>query len=183
MHSKTINSVPATDAHLNLPPSNWVRRFADMIPTNGSVLDIACGAGRHSRLLAAMGFNVMAVDRVVTVFVDPPDNVTLIQSDLEIHVWPFDQREFVGVVVTNYLHRPLLPLIVSAVAHGGMLIYETFAVGNEKFGRPSRADFLLQPGELLGTVHDKLEVIAYENIVVNDPKPAMIQRIAAMRIN
>ena len=80
-------------------------------------------------------------------------------------------------------HRPLLPLIVSTVARGGVLIYETFAAGNEKFGRPSRADFLLQPGELLNIVHDKLAVIAYENIVVNDPKPAMIQRMAATRIN
>jgi SAM-dependent methyltransferase len=182
MHTKTIIPEPATNAHLNLPSSNWVRRFADMIPKNGSVLDIACGAGRHSRLLAAMGFNVTAVDRDVSVFVEPPDNVTLIQADLEIHPWPFDQREFAGVIVTNYLHRSLLPLIVSAVACEGILIYETFAVGNEKFGRPSRADFLLRPGELLNTAHDKLEVIAYENIVVNDPKPAMVQRIAAMRI-
>jgi SAM-dependent methyltransferase len=182
MHTKTIIPEPATNAHLNLPSSNWVRRFADMIPKNGSVLDIACGAGRHSRLLAAMGFNVTAVDRDVSVFVEPPDNVALIQTDLETHPWPFDQREFAGVIVTNYLHRPLLPLIVLSVARSGMLIYETFAVGNEKFGRPSRADFLLQPGELLNAAHDKLEVIAYENIVVNDPKPAMVQRIAAMRI-
>jgi SAM-dependent methyltransferase len=145
------------------------------------VLDIACGAGRHARLLAAMGFNVTAVDRDVTAFVDPPVNVALIQADLEIHPWPFDQREFAGVIVTNYLHRPLLPLIVSSAARGGVLIYETFAVGNEKFGRPSRADFLLQPGELLNTVHGKLEVIAYENVAVNDPKPAVVQRIAAMR--
>jgi SAM-dependent methyltransferase len=181
MCSKTISPESATDAHPNLPPSNWVRRFADMIPKNGSVLDIACGAGRHSRFLAAMGLNVVAVDRDVTVFVDPPDNVTLIQADLETHPWPFDQREFAGVIVTNYLHRPLLPLIVSSVACDGLLIYETFAVGNEKFGRPSRADFLLQPGELLNTVHDKLEVIAYENIFVSDPKPAMVQRISARR--
>jgi SAM-dependent methyltransferase len=182
MNSKTIKPEPATDAHLNLPPSNWVRRFADMIPKNGSVLDIACGSGRHSRFLAAIRLNVVAVDRDVSAFVDPPGNVTLIQADLELNPWPFDQREFAGVIVTNYLHRPLLPLIVSSVARDGMLIYETFAVGNEKFGRPSRADFLLQPGELLNTVHEKLEVIAYENIFVNDPKPAMVQRIAAMRI-
>ena len=183
MHTKTVFPEPTTDAHLNLPPSDWVRRFADAIPKNGSVLDIACGAGRHSRLLAAMGFKVTAVDRDVTAFVDPPDNVTLIQADLETHPSPLGQREFAGVVVTNYLHRPLLPLIVSTVARGGVLIYETFAAGNEKFGRPSRADFLLQPGELLNTVYGKLEVIAYENIAVNDPKPAMIQRMAAMRIN
>ena len=183
MYTKTTIPEPAADTHLKLPPSNWVRRFADMIPKNGSVLDVACGAGRHSRLLAAMGFNVTAVDRDVTAFVDPPDNVALIQADLEIHPWPFDQREFAGVIVTNYLHRPLLPLIVAAVTRGGMLIYETFAVGNEKFGRPSRAEFLLQPGELLNTAHDQLEVIAYENIAVNEPKPAMVQRIAAMRIN
>jgi len=182
MYSKTINPEPATDAHLNLAPSNWVRRFADMIPNNGVVLDIACGAGRNSRFLAAMGLTVTAVDRDVTAFIDPPDSVVLIQADLEMHPWPFDQREFAGVIVTNYLHRPLLPQIVSAVAPGGILIYETFAVGNEKFGRPSRADFLLQPGELLATVHDQLEVIAYENIAITEPKPAMVQRIAAMRV-
>lgn len=181
MHSKTIDSEPATAAHPNLAPSNWVTRFADMIPKNGSVLDIACGAGRHSRLFAAMGFNVVALDRDVTEFVEPPDDVALIQADLETHPWPLGQREFAGVIVTNYLHRPLLPVIVSSVACGGMLIYETFAVGNEKFGRPSRADFLLQPGELLSAVRDALEVVAYENIFVNDPKPAMIQRIAAIR--
>ncbi len=170
-----------TDSHLTLPPSAWVLRFADIIPRNGAVLDVACGAGRHARALVAMGFEVVAVDRDMSAFVDPPDNVTLLEADLELHSWPLDQRQFAGVVVTNYLHRPLLPLIVAAVARGGALIYETFAAGNEKFGRPSRVDFLLQPGELLHAVRGELDVIAYENIFINDPKPAMVQRIAATR--
>ena len=152
-----------------------------MMPKNGSALDIACGSGRHSRILALRGLDVVAVDRDASAFIDPPDNVTLMRADLEADPWPFAQREFAAVVVTNYLHRPLMPLLVAAVARDGMLIYETFAVGNEKFGRPSRADFLLQPGELLSAVRDKLEVIAYENIFVNDLKPAMVQRIAAIR--
>jgi SAM-dependent methyltransferase len=164
-----------------LQPSSWVLRFADIIPKNGAVLDVACGAGRHARIFAAIGFAVVAVDRDPVAFVNPPENVTLLEADLELHPWPFAERQFAGVVVTNYLHRPLLPLMVSAVARGGALIYETFAVGNEKFGRPSRADFLLQPGELLAAVRDELDVIAYENIFINDPKPAMVQRIVAMR--
>ena len=181
MNAKPNNSDASRDAHPQLMPSEWVRRFADIMPKNGSALDIACGSGRHSRFLAARGSNVVAVDRDVSTFIDPPDNVTLLQADLEAEPWPFEHREFAAVVVTHYLHRPLLALIVAAVARDGMLIYETFAVGYEKFGRPSRADFLLRPGELLSAVRDKLEVIAYENIFVNDPKPAMIQRIAAIR--
>jgi SAM-dependent methyltransferase len=164
-----------------LQPSAWVLRFADFIPKNGAVLDVACGAGRHARMFAAMGFEVMAVDRDISAFVNPPENLTLLEADLELHPWPFAERQFAGVTVTNYLHRPLLPLMVSAVARGGAFIYETFAAGNEKFGRPSRADFLLQPGELLAVVRDELDVIAYENIFMSDPKPAMVQRIAAIR--
>lgn len=183
MESK-INIGAATDSHLALPPSAWVLRFAEMIPKNGAVLDIACGAGRHARALAAMGFEVVAVDRDISAFVDPPANVTLLEADIELNPWPLNQlnqRQFAGVTVTNYLHRPLLPSIVAAVARGGVLIYETFAMGNEKFGRPSRADFLLQPGELLNAVRGELDVIAYENIFINEPKPAMVQRIAAIR--
>lgn len=165
-----------------LSPSTWVKRFVDIVPKNGAVLDIACGAGRHSRLFAQLGFEVVAVDRDPAAFVNPPQNVTLIQADLEAEPWPFATQKFAGVVVMNYLHRPLLPQIIAAVADGGVLIYETFAVGNEKFGRPSRADFLLRPDELLDAVRGELEVTAYENIFVSEPKPAMVQRIAAKRV-
>ena len=164
-----------------LKPSAWVLRFANIIPKNGAVLDIACGAGRHARIFAAMGFEVVAADRDISVFANPPANVTLLEADLELNPWPFENRQFASVVVTNYLHRPLLQLMVAAVAQGGVLIYETFAAGNEQFGRPSRADFLLQPGELLDAVRDKLDVIAYENVFINDPRPAMVQRIVALR--
>lgn len=181
MNTKLGRSDAANDAHRQLAPSDWVRRFAELMPKNGLALDIACGSGRHSRFLAARGLMVVAVDRDLSTFIEPPDNVTLMQADLETGPWPFAHREFDAVVVTNYLHRPLMPLIVAAVACDGVLIYETFAAGNEKFGRPSRAVFLLQPNELLRAMRDELDVIAYENIFVSDPKPAMIQRIAAIR--
>src|SRR5690606_29782560 len=95
--------------------------------------------------------------------------------------WPLGDRRFAGVIVTNYLHRPLLPLIVQAVAPGGALIYETFAQGNERFGRPRSPRFLLEPGELLEAVRGQLEVVAYEHGEIPEPKPAMVQRIAAVR--
>jgi hypothetical protein len=126
---------------------------------------------------------VTAVDRDVTGLADLQEDpaVTILAADLENdRPWPLGDRCFAGVVVTNYLHRPLLPPIVAAVAPGGCLIYETFAVGNERLGKPSNPDFLLRPGELLEAVRGRLTVIAYENLEVAEPRPAMIQRIAAI---
>jgi len=163
--------------------SAWVRRFADRIPVGGPVLDLAAGGGRHTRFFAGRGHPVVAVDRDVTGLADLQDNpgVTILAGDLEHdRPWPLGNRRFAGVVVTNYLHRPLLPPIVAAVAPGGCLIYETFAVGNERFGKPSNPDFLLRPGELLEAVRGKLLVLAYENLEVVEPRPAVIQRIAAV---
>ena len=164
-------------------PSAWVRRFADRIPARGAVLDLATGGGRHTRFLMGRGHPVLAVDRDVTGLADlrADPTVTIIASDLEDgRPWPFGDQRFAGVVVTNYLHRPLLPAIVAAVAPGGCLIYETFAVGNARFGKPSNPDFLLRPGELLEAVRGRLTVLAYENLAVTDPRPAVIQRIAAV---
>jgi SAM-dependent methyltransferase len=163
--------------------SAWVRRFADRIPARGPVLDLAAGGGRHTRFLLSRGHPVLAVDRDVTgladLQVDPA--VTILASDLEDgRPWPFGDRRFAGVVVTNYLHRPLLPAVVAAVAPGGCLIYETFAIGNERFGKPSNPDFLLRPGELLEAVRGRLTVLAYENLEVTEPRPAVLQRIAAV---
>jgi len=163
--------------------SAWVRRFADRIPAGGPVLDLAAGGGRHTRFLRDRGHPVTAVDRDVTgladLRVDPA--VTILAGDLENdRPWPLGDRRFAGVIVTNYLHRPLLPPIVAAVAPGGCLIYETFAAGNERFGRPSNPAFLLRPGELLEAVRGRLTVIAYENLEMAEPRPAMIQRIAAI---
>jgi SAM-dependent methyltransferase len=165
----------------DLPPSPWVREWAAWIQPGGAVLDVACGAGRHARLLASLGFEVDAVDRDTVLFTQPPPGVTLRQADLETGPWPYAGRRFAGIVVTNYLHRPLLPVLVASLEPGGMLIYETFALGNERFGKPSNPAFLLEPGELLEAVRGQLRVVAYEDRVVEAPRPAAVQRLAARR--
>ena len=157
-----------------------------MITAGGTVLDLACGSGRHVRLLRERGHPVVALDRDLSTLGDLPDDpdVEPIECDLEDgSPWPLAGRTFAGIVVTNYLHRPLFPAIVAAVAGGGVLIYETFAAGNERFGKPSNPDFLLSPGELLDAVHDELRVVAYEDGIVETPRPAAIQRICAVRGN
>lgn len=171
--------IPAMHSHLDATPSAWVRRWAAWIRPGGAVLDVACGTGRHARFLAQLGFEVDAVDRDAALFAGPPPNVALRQADIEDGPWPYGGRRFDGIVVTNYLHRPLLPVLVDGLERGGLLVYETFAVGNERFGKPSNPAFLLQPGELLEAVRGKLRVIAYEDLVVEDPRPAAIQRICA----
>lgn len=161
--------------------SAWVVQWSPLIRPGGDVLDVACGAGRHSRHLASLGHEVLAVDRDVTGFAAQPAGVALVQADLESDPWPFPGRRFDAIVVTNYLHRPLLPLLVASLEPGGVLIYETFASGNERFGRPSNPDFLLRPGELLEAVRGILRVVAYEDQVVQVPRPAAIQRLCARR--
>ena len=163
--------------------SEWVRRWAALVEPGGRVLDVAAGSGRHARLFAALGHRVEAVDRdaaALQALASTPGIVTRL-ADLEAGDWPYAGESFDAVVATNYLHRPLLPALVTALAPGGVLIYETFAAGNERFGRPSNPDFLLQPGELLEAVRGRLRVIAYEDVEVQAPKPAMVQRICARR--
>jgi hypothetical protein len=128
-----------------------------------------------------MGFEVEAVDRDASLFADAPSQVRLLQADIEEGPWPYEGRLFDGIVVTNYLHRPLLPRLVSSLEAGGVLVYETFARGNEKFGKPSNPAFLLEPGELLDAVRGKLRVLGFEDLVVSDPRPAAVQRLAARR--
>jgi SAM-dependent methyltransferase len=171
------------DRHGPLEVSAWVRRFAGLVPAGGEVLDVAAGGGRHTRFFLQRGHAVTAVDRDISGLTDLPAGcVSVLEADLEDgRPWPLGARQFAGVVVTNYLHRPLLPALVGAVAPGGCLVYETFAVGNERFGRPRNPDFLLRPGELLEAVRGRLTVAAYENLEVDEPKPAMVQRIAAVR--
>ena len=169
------------DAHLELPPSPWVQRWVGWIRPGGAILDVACGSGRHARLLAHLGVEVDAVDRDARLFPQPPAGVALLEADIEAGPWPYAGRLFDGIVVTNYLHRPLLPVLAASLEHGGLLVYETFAQGNERFGKPSNPAFLLAPGELLEAVRGTLRVLAYEDLVVDQPRPAAVQRLCARR--
>jgi SAM-dependent methyltransferase len=166
-------------------PSPWVCRFAPLIRRGGLALDLACGAGRHARYLAGLGYRVEAVDRdagalraLATVAGVIPRN-----ADLECGSWPYSGRQFDAIVVTHYLHRPLLPCLLAALADGGVLIYETFAAGNERYGRPRNPDFLLRRGELLEFARGRLQVVAYEDLHVEVPRPAMIQRLCAIKLS
>lgn len=174
--------MPAPTSHRTEAPSSWIERFASLIPPDGLVLDLACGFGRHSRYLARRGFRVEAVDRDAEAMTYLADlaGVTARIADLEDAPWPFSGRRFDAVVVTNYLWRPLFAPILDALDAGGVLLYETFAVGNERFGKPSNPDFLLRRGELAELVRGRLQVVAFEDLYVSEPKPAMIQRICAV---
>ncbi len=165
--------------HASLRPSAWVTRFGALVPSGGAVLDVACGSGRHLRWFAERGHPVVGVDRADAAVAACSNLGEVIQADVENGPWPFAGRCFAVVVVTNYLWRPLLPTLIASVAPGGMLIYETFAAGNEAIGKPSNPDFLLRPAELLAACAE-LRVIAYENGFLSDP-PRFVQRIAAVR--
>src|SRR5215207_2576658 len=149
-------------------PSPWIVRWADTIAANGSVLDLACGSGRHVRYMAARGLRVTAVDRSREALAHCEGAAEIIEADLEGARWPLVGRRFDAVVVTNYLWRTLMPRIVDSVAPGGLLLYETFARGHERFGKPSNPDFLLHAGELLTHVNG-LHVLAFEDGVLDVP--------------
>jgi len=164
-------------------PSAWVVRFAARLPSSTRVLDVACGHGRHARWLARRGCRVTAVDAdpacAASLAAEP--GVDFLQADLEAGAWPFAGLQFDAVIVVHYLHRPLLPLLGDVLAPGGLLVYETFARGNEQFGQPRNPDFLLRPRELMDAF-SALRILAFEDGYVATPQPAMIQRIAAVRI-
>ena len=160
-------------------PSDWVRRWAPLIPNGSTVLDVACGAGRHLRWLHERGHPVVGVDQSEQALQACAGLGEMVCADLEDGPWPFARRQFGAVVVTNYLWRPLWPALVASVAPGGVLIYETFARGNETVGRPARVDFLLAPGELLHACA-ALRVVAYEDGFVQQPD-RFVQRIVAVR--
>ena len=179
------------DPHPSLEqPSAWVTRFASLIGA-GEVLDLACGGGRHARFLAAKGYRVLAVDRDAAALRKlAAAGIHTMQFDLErndgtAQAWPFESNRFAGIVVTNYLHRPLFAKIIDSLAPNGVLIYETFAQGNEQFGKPSNPDYLLVPSELLklANLHpaQPMRVIAFEDGYVDVPRPAMMQRICSMK--
>jgi len=167
-------------------PSPWVVRFAPLAPAGGAVLDLACGTGRQGRHFLARGHLVVFLDRDVSLVADLAGDARaeIIEADLEAGgALPFAGRVFAGIVVTNYLWRPLLPALAAAVAEDGVLIYETFGLGNEAYSRPRNPDHLLRPGELIAAFGDTLQVVAYECGLRHDPKPRVIQRIAAVRSN
>jgi SAM-dependent methyltransferase len=155
-----------------------------MVAAGGTVLDLACGRGRHALLLAERGHRVVAVDRdaaaLAEIAAKAPD-VEAVQADLESGPWPFAGRHFACIVVTNYLHRPLLPRLIDSLTEGGVLLYETFMVGNARFGKPSSPEFLLRRDELLEVVRGKLSVAAFEQGEVATPRPAVVQRLCAVR--
>src|SRR4029077_16190055 len=165
-------------------PSTWVRRFLPLIRQGGRVLDLAAGAGRHTRLVLDMGFSVTAVDRDIAGLRPlSGDSCEIRAIDLEAAppegaLAPLGGF-YDGIVVTNYLHSPLFSSIAAALAPGGVVIYETFAIGNERFGRPRNPDFLLRPGELLHAFAART-IVAFEAGEVTLPRPAVIQRIAAV---
>lgn len=169
-----------TGAHgPGLAPSPWVQRWAADLPAGASVLDLACGSGRHVRWLAARGLLVTGVDRDAAAVEPLRAHTEIIVADLEDGPWPLPGRRFDAVVVTNYLWRALLPAIVASVAEGGRLVYETFMRGHEVYGRPSRPEFLLEPGELLQAVAP-LQVVAYEAGRLEAPT-RLVQRVCAVR--
>lgn len=162
-------------------PSEWVVRCAPLIRSGGRVLDVACGTGRHTRFLIQAGFQVEAVDRDVSALALLPGVVTR-QADLEGGPWPYSVGAFDGIVVTNYLHRPLFLHLFESLTAGGVLIYETFSEGNQRLGRPRNPDYLLNAGELLEQVKGRLEVNAYEELCVLENKRAVVQRICAVKV-
>ena len=165
-------------------PSDWVIRWAHLVRPGGKILDLACGSGRHARFFAARGNFVTACDRdaVALAGLSAVHGVSVLEADLEDgSPWPFSGLQFDAVVVTNYLHRPLFPAIAAALSPGGVLIYETFVLGNERYGRPSNPRFLLERDELLRAFGHDLVVVAYEQGRTNRAKPALIQRLCALR--
>lgn len=160
-------------------PSTWVCQWSHLIAPGSTALDVACGAGRHLRWLQSLGHRVVGVDRSAEALAACQGLGELIEADLENGPWPLAGRQFGAVVVTNYLWRPLLPTLVDSVAPGGVLIYETFARGNETVGRPARPEFLLAPGELLAACAG-LRVVAYEDGFAQNPE-RFVQRVTAVR--
>jgi SAM-dependent methyltransferase len=165
-------------------PSPWVLRHAALIPAEGRILDLACGGGRHTRHFLKLGREVTAIDRDtewISDLVDHP-KLEILTANLEDgSPWPLAEERFAAIIVANYLHRPLFPHLIEAIAPKGILIYETFARGNEAYSRPRNPEHLLKPGELLEAFGGNLQIVAYEHGLIADPRPSVVQRICAIR--
>ena len=171
-------------SHRSRLPSPWIVRHAGLIAEGGHALDLACGGGRHTRYLRVCGLKVTAMDIDTTGLADLADDplVETVEMDLERPgAEPLAGRRFDAVVVTDYLFRPLLVPLVDCLLPGGVFLYETFAVGNERFGRPCNPDYLLQRGELLALAEGRLTVVAYEHLAVPPPTPKIVQRLCARK--
>lgn len=167
--------------HGSEAPSVWIQRWSHLIAPGSKVLDLACGAGRHMRCLFEQGHTVLGLDSSAVALATASHWGTTLQADVENAPWPLVGQSFGAVVVTNYLWRPLWPQILSSVQAGGVLLYETFARGHDSVGRPSRAEFLLEPGELLRVAaQGELRVVAYEDGYLSGPE-RFVQRLAAVR--
>ena len=178
-----MDKLTTTMPHGSSAASSWVQRWSHLVAPHGTVLDVACGSGRHLQWFAQRGHTVLGVDRAPEAIQAAAGFGEAVLADIENHPWPLmdgDQiRRFDAVIVTHYLWRPLFPLILQSLAPGGVLIYETFAQGNETVGKPSRPDFLLHPGELLA-ICAPLHIVAFEEGFLENP-PRFIQRIVAIQ--
>jgi len=171
-----------THAAETLPPSPWVQRWLGLLPAGATVLDFAAGSGRHAREALRRGLRATAIDRDAAALAALEQGIATRVADLEAGEWPFGDECFDAVVVANYLFRPRFALLAALVAPGGLLIYETFAQGNERYGRPSNPAFLLAPGELYErSARAGLRILGYENGMVGQPRPAVVQRVCAAR--
>ena len=176
MPSSLLPSPPATTSVA--APSEWIQRFAHLLPSQAHVLDVACGTGRHAAYLQGLGHRVTGIDRNPDALAQLPAGIQAVQADIENAAWPLPGQQFDAVVVTNYLWSPLWPQLLASVREGGALLYETFAQGNEAYGRPSRPDFLLAPGELL-QVCAGWHIVAYEHGLRTAPE-RVVQRMVAI---
>ncbi|MEO8485782.1 MAG: class I SAM-dependent methyltransferase [Betaproteobacteria bacterium] len=173
----------APDPHASSEPSSWVRRHAGLLRPASRALDVAAGRGRHARFLASLGHQVVAVDRdseALSALAGAPRIETRV-LDLEAPAWPLAGERFDAIVVVNYLHRASFDAMLDTLSDEGVLVYETFAAGNEAWGRPSNPAFLLASGELLERVRGRLGVVSYEEgFVPRGGNPAVVQRIVAV---
>ncbi len=176
------DSLPSAETSRDAP-SAWVTRFAALIRPDGCVLDFACGRGWHARWLAAKGFRVEAVDRDLAALstLRQVPGIAIRQADLENGGWPYDGRVFDAVIVTRYLYRPRMRKLLALVAENGILIYETYMRGQQKYGRPRNPDFLLEPGELPDWLDAHWRIVAFEQDEAGNPQSGCLQRICAIR--